>query len=190
MSETLKVLTQAFIGESQARNRYTFYSSIAKKEGYIQISQIFAMTAEQEKEHGSWEFKLIQNLKEKKNEIEVPASASLVLGSTKENLANAIEGELYETNTMYPDFAKIAREEGYEDIAKRLEAIAIAEKHHAQRYQKLLKLLEDGTVFKRGEEYIWICAECGYVHIGKEPPQLCPSCSHPQGYYYISNEEY
>ncbi|KUK77037.1 MAG: Rubrerythrin [candidate division WS6 bacterium 34_10] len=190
MSETLKVLTQAFIGESQARNRYTLYSNIAKKEGYIQISQIFAMTADQEREHASWEFRLIQDLKQDKNQIEVPASAPLVLGNTEENLASAIEGELYETNTMYPDFAKIAKEEGYEDIAKRLEAIAVAEKHHAERYQKLLKALENGTLFKKEEDVIWICAECGYIHIGKEAPKVCPSCNHPQGYFYISNEEY
>lgn len=190
MSETLKVLTQAFIGESQARNRYTFYSKIAKKEGFVQIAQIFDTTAEQEKEHASWEFKLIQTLKGDLNELEVPANASLVMGDTKVNLANAIEGELYETNTMYPDFAKIAREEGHEAIAKRFEAIAIAEKHHAERYQKLLKVLEDGTIFKKEKPVVWICAECGYIHVGEEAPAVCPSCSHPQAYYYISNEEY
>ena len=190
MSETLKILTQAFIGESQARNRYTFYSKIAKKEGFVQISEIFALTAEQEKEHASWEFRLIQNLKEKENEIEVSAVAPLVLGNTKENLVSAIEGELYETNTMYPDFAKIAREEGHEDIAKRLEAIAIAEKHHAERYEKLLKVLEDGTVFKKDKPVVWVCAECGYVHTGKEAPEECPSCSHPQAYYHVINENY
>lgn len=190
MSETLKVLTQAFIGESQARNRYTFYSKIAKKEGYVQISQIFATTADQEKEHASWEFKLIQGLREELDEIEVNAKAPLILGDTKANLAAAIEGELYETNTMYPDFAKIAREEGHEAIAKRLEAIAISEKHHAERYQKLLKVLEDGTIFKKDEDVIWFCAECGYMHIGKEPPEMCPSCTHPKDYFYISNEEY
>ena len=108
MSETLKVLTQAFIGESQARNRYTFYSSVARKEGFMQISQIFAMTADQEREHASWEFKLIQNLKGENTQLEVPAAAPLILGDTKVNLAAAIEGELYETNTMYPDFANIA----------------------------------------------------------------------------------
>ena len=190
MSETLKVLVQAFIGESQARNRYTFYSSIAKKEGYVQISEIFATTAQQEKEHASWEFKLIQNLKGDLNELEVNASAPLILGDTKVNLASAIEGELYETNTMYPDFAKIAREEGHEDIAKRFEAIAIAEQHHADRYSKLLKVLEDGSIFKKDEDVVWVCAECGYVHEGKEPPDMCPSCSHSKDYYYVMNEIY
>jgi rubrerythrin len=190
MSETLKVLTQAFIGESQARNRYTFYSNTAKKEGYIQISQIFAMTADQEREHASWEFKLIQDLKGDNSQIEVPAAAPLTLGNTKINLAAAIEGELYETNTMYPDFAQIARGEGYEDIAKRLESIAIAEKHHAERYQKLLKVLEDGTIFKKDKPVVWICSECGYIHIGEEPPKECPSCGHDKGYYYLFNEEY
>ena len=167
MSETLKVLTQAFIGESQARNRYTFYSNTAKKEGYIQISQIFAMTADQEREHASWEFKLIQDLKGDNSQIEVPAAAPLTLGNTKINLAAAIEG-----------------------IAKRLESIAIAEKHHAERYQKLLKVLEDGTIFKKDKPVVWICSECGYIHIGEEPPKECPSCGHDKGYYYLFNEEY
>lgn len=190
MSETLKVLAQAFVGESQARNRYTYYSKIAKKEGYVQISEIFALTAEQEKEHASWEFKLIQDLKGDLGELEVLTTVPFAMGDTKINLVAAIEGELYETNTMYPDFAKIAREEGHEDIAKRLEAIAVAEQHHADRYGKLLKVLEDGSIFKKDKPVVWVCAECGYIHICEEPPEECPSCSHPKGYYYVMNEEY
>lgn len=190
MSETLKVLTQAFIGESQARNRYHFYSKIAKKEGYIQIASIFAMTADQEKEHATWLFKMIQDIKGDKNEIEVTATAPLVLGDTKENLKAAIEGEMYEKDIMYPDFAKIVLEEGNEGFAKRLESIAISEGHHAERYGKLLKVLEDGTIFKKQEPVVWVCAECGYVHVGMEPPKVCPACAHPQGYYYLMNEEY
>lgn len=190
MSETLKVLAQAFVGESQARNRYTRFASIAKKEGYQQIAQIFTVTADQEREHASWEFQLIQNLRGDLTELKIDASVPLVMGDTKINLANAIEGELYETNTMYPDFAKIAREEGHEAIAKRFESIAIAEKHHAERYGKLLKVLEDGSIFKKDKPVVWICMECGYIHIGEEPPVVCPSCSHDKGYYYLMNEEY
>ncbi len=190
MSKTLENLTKAFIGESQARNRYTFYSSIAKKEGYIQISQIFEMTATQEREHANWLMKMIQDLKEGNNSLKVEAEANFTLGTTQENLKAAIDGEMYENKEMYPEFAKIAREEGFEDIAKRLESIAIAEGHHAERYTKLHTVLTDGTIFKKDTEVIWICSECGYVHIGKEAPELCPSCGHAKGFYYLMNEEY
>lgn len=190
MSETLKILAQAFVGESQARNRYTRYASIAKAEGYQQISQIFTTTADQEREHASWEFKLMQGLKGDLGELEITTSVPLVMGTTAENLKAAIEGEMYETNTMYPDFAKIAKEEGHEDIAKRLESIAMAEKHHAERYQKLLKVLEDGSIFKKDKPVAWVCMECGYVHIGQEPPVACPSCGHDKGFYYVMNEEF
>lgn len=190
MSKTLENLTKAFIGESQARNRYTFYSSIAKKEGYIQISQIFEMTATQEKEHANWLMKMIQTLKEETNSLKVEAEANFTLGTTQENLKAAIDGEMYENKEMYPEFAKIAREEGFEDIAKRLESIAIAEGHHAERYTKLHTVLTDGTIFKKDTEVIWICSECGYVSVGKEPPVECPSCGHAKGFYYLMNEEY
>lgn len=190
MSKTLENLTKAFIGECQARNRYTFYSNIAKKEEYIQISQIFEMTANQEKEHANWLFKMIQDLKGDADKIVVEAEARLVLGDTKSNLKDAIEGESYENKEMYPNFAKEAREEGYNDIADRLEAIAIAEGHHMERYAKLYKVLTDGTIFKKDSEVVWICSECGYVYVGKEPPEKCPSCGHARGYYYLANEEY
>ncbi len=190
MSETLKVLTQAFIGESQARNRYTFYASIAKKEGYMQIYDIFTLTANQEKEHASWLFKMIQDVKGDSSKLEVNAEAPFVLGDTKENLKAAIEGEVYERDTMYPDFAKVARDEGHEEIAKRLELIAVAENHHAERYEKLLKVLEDGSIFKKDEEVAWTCAECGYVHYGKEAPEECPCCKHPKAYYSLMCEEF
>lgn len=190
MSKTLENLTKAFIGESQARNRYTFYSSIARKEGYIQISQIFEMTATQEKEHANWLMKMIQTLKEDVNGLKVEAEANFTLGTTQENLKAAIEGEMYENKEMYPEFAKVAREEGFEDIAKRLESIAIAEGHHAERYSKLHTVLTDGTIFKKDTEVIWICSECGYVFVGKEPPMECPSCGHAQGFYYLMNEEF
>jgi len=190
MSKTLENLTKAFIGESQARNRYTFYSSIARKEGYIQISQIFEMTANQEREHASWLMKMIQTIKEDMGSLKVEAEAPFTLGDTKENLKAAIEGEMYENKEMYPEFARVAREEGYEDIAKRLESIAIAEGHHAERYTKLHTVLTDGTIFKKDTEVIWICSECGYVHVGKEAPELCPSCGHAKGFYYLMNEEF
>lgn len=190
MKETLKVLTQAFIGESQARNRYTFYSSIAKKEGYVQISQIFEMTATQEKEHASWLLKMIQEVKGELGNLEVEAKTDFTLGDTKLNLKAAIEGEVYENKIMYPDFAKIALDDGFEQISKRLENIAVAEGHHAQRYEKLLTVLEDGSIFKKDKPVVWVCAECGYIYIGEEAPAICPACSHPQGYYYLMNEEY
>lgn len=190
MSETLKVLTQAFIGECEARNRYTFFSSIAKKEGYIQISEIFNTTANQEKEHANWLLKMIQDIKGDLNSLEVNAKTDFTLGDTKLNLKSAIEGELYENNIMYPDFSKIALEEGNEKIGNRLKEIAIAEGHHAERYKKLLTVLEDGSIFKKDKPVVWVCAECGYVYVGEEPPKECPSCSHPQGYYYLMNEEY
>lgn len=190
MSKTLEVLTKAFIGESQARNRYTFYASIAKKEGYMQIFDIFTLTANQEKEHANWLFKMIQDIKGDTNALEVNADAPLTLGDTKENLKAAIEGEVYERDIMYPDFAKIARDEGHEDIAKRLELIAVAEDHHAERYGKLLKVLEDGSIFKKDEEVVWTCAECGYVHHGKEAPEVCPCCEHPRAYYSLMCEEF
>lgn len=190
MSETLKALTKAFIGESQARNRYTFYASKARQEGFLQISDIFTLTANQEKEHSSQLFKMIQQIKGDETKIEVPAEALFAVGDTKENLKAAIEGENYEKSVMYPNFAKIARDEGFEEIATKLELIAVAENHHSERYSKLLKNVQNGTVFKRDTEVMWVCAECGYVHYGKEAPKECPCCGHPQGYYSVMCEEY
>ncbi len=194
MEKTIKNLVKAFIGESQARNRYTFYAKIAKKEGFEQIAEIFLITAENEKEHASWLFKLINQLKEKSGkgfeEIKVEAVAPISLGNTAENLKAAIAGENYEYTQMYPEFAKVAEEEGLEDIAKRLRAIAIAEKHHEERYKKLLKEVETGTVFKKEKEVWWVCRECGYMYFGKEPPEKCPSCGHPRSYFQIKCEEY
>jgi len=194
MNQTIKNLTKAFIGESQARNRYTFYSKIAKNEGYEQIAAIFQDTAEQEKEHASWLFKLINQLKEKAGEgtkeITVETTTPTTLGTTADNLKAAIAGENYEHTKMYPEFADVAEKEGLEEIAKRLRSIAIAEKHHQERYQKLLKEIERGTVFKKEQEVWWVCRECGYLHFGKEPPEECPSCSHPKSYYQLMCEEY
>jgi len=193
MEKTLKNLTKAFIGESQARNRYTFYAKVAKKEGFEQISEIFLETANQEKVHAKRLFEHIQELKEKLGDndaIVVEATAPTVYGKTAENLRAAIEGEHFETSEMYPEFAKVAEEEGLKHIAVRLLAIANAEKHHEERYEKLLKEVEAGTVFEKNEEIEWVCRECGHVHRGKRSPEKCPSCNHPKAYFQRRNEEY
>lgn len=194
MEETIKNLAAAFIGESQARNRYNIYSKIAEKEGYHQIAEIFSITADNEREHAKWLFRLINELKKKAGKeipsINIDASAPTVLGTTAENLKAAIEGETYEYTKMYPEFAKIAEEEGLKEIAKRLRAIAKAEDHHAERYKKLLKIVEAGTVFKKDKEVVWVCRKCGYVHTGTEPPETCPSCSHSRNYFELKSEEY
>ncbi len=194
MRRTLENLVMAFIGESQARNRYTFYAKIAKKEGYEQIAEVFMVTAENEREHASTLFRLINELRgrleERIDQITVKVAAPLVLGSTIENLKAAIAGENYEHTKMYPEFAKVAEEEGLREIAERLRAIAVAEKHHEERFRKLLKELEAGTVFKKDREIWWVCRECGYVHYGKEPPERCPSCGHPKSFFQRMCEEY
>jgi len=194
MKNTIENLVKAFIGESQARNRYTFYAKVAKKEGFEQTAGIFLITAENEKEHASNLFKLINELKKKSNErldeIEVEAVAPTVLGSTAENLKAAITGENYEHTRMYPEFANVAETEGFPEIAKRLRAIAKAEEHHEERYKKLLKEVEADTFFRKEEGVWWVCRECGYIHFGKEPPEKCPSCDHPRSYFQRKCEEY
>jgi len=194
MKETIQNLAKAFIGESQARNRYGFYAKAAKKEGYEQIAGIFRETADQEKEHASQLFKLINELKKESSEdlseVKVEAAAPTILGTTVENLKAAMAGENYEHTTMYPEFAKKAKEEGLPHIEAKLKAIAKAEEHHEERYQKLLKEVEAGTVFKKEEETVWVCRECGYVHVGQEPPEECPSCNHPRAYYQVECEMY
>lgn len=194
MKKTFENLTKAFIGESQARNRYTFYSKIAQKEGLEQIAEIFLITADNEREHAKWLFRLINQLKEKSgeklDEIAVEASAPLTLGDTKENLKAAIAGEHYETTKMYPEFADVAEKEGLNDIAGRLRAISKAEEHHEERYNKLLRKAEGKTVFKKDKKVYWVCRKCGYIHEGKEPPQRCPSCNHPKNYFELKCEEY
>jgi len=194
MKKTIENLAKAFIGECQARNRYTFYSKIAKKEGFEQIAEIFLITADNEREHASWLFKLINELKKKSDkkldEIKVEAAVPTTLGTTAENLKAAIAGENYEYTKMYPEFADVAEKEGFPEIAARLRAIAVAEKHHEERYKKLLKEVEAGTVFKKEKEVWWVCRECGYVHFGKQPPEICPSCSHEKSFYQIKCEEF
>ena len=194
MKNTIENLTKAFIGESQARNRYTFYSKIACKEGFEQIAEIFLITADNELEHAKWLFRLINGLKEKSDEkldeIKVEAGAPTTLGTTAENLKAAIAGENYEYTQMYPEFADAAEKDGLPEIAERLRAIAKAEEHHEERYKKILKEVEAGAVLKKKEEVWWVCRKCGYVHSGTEPPEKCPACDHPASYYQIKSEEY
>ena len=194
MEKTLENLTKAFIGESQARNRYTFYAKVAKKEGFEQISDVFLMTAENEREHAKWLFRMIDELRqkipEKPDEIVVEASASLTLGNTAENLTAAIAGENYETTTMYPEFADTAESEGLDAISDRLRSIAASEAHHEERYRKLLATVKKDTVFTKDATVTWVCRKCGYVHEGKEPPVNCPACDHPGEYFEIKCEEY
>ena len=194
MEETLKNLHKAFIGESQARNRYTMYAKQAIKDGYEQISSIFLETADQELEHAKQLSKMINQLYEKMGKeavaIEVMAEGNAVKADTLKNLESAINGENYETQTMYPEFATKAKEEGLEDIAKRLTAIGLAEKHHSERYTKLVDQIKAGTLFSKEGVKAWTCRKCGYVHLGKTPPAECPSCSHETKYFQIKCEEY
>ncbi|MBU4208761.1 MAG: rubrerythrin family protein [Proteobacteria bacterium] len=185
-TQTEKNLLTAFAGESQARNRYTYFAGKAKKEGYEQISTIFEETANQEKEHAKRLFKLLEG-----GEVEISASFPAgVIGSTLENLKASAAGENHEHLHMYPDFAKTAREEGLEDIAKIFEAIAVAEKQHEKRYLALASNIETGRVFKKDKEVMWRCRNCGYVHYGKEAPEKCPACDHPQAYFELLGENY
>jgi len=194
MQKTIQNLTKAFIGESQVRNRYSFYAKVARKEGFEQIVEIFLQTAEQEKEHAKRLFEHIQELKkktkEKLNEIKVEFSAPTTYGNTIENLKAAIAGENYEYTSMYPEFAKVAEKEGLIKIAKRFSAIAVSEKHHEERYKKLLKEVKEGSIFKKKKKIWWVCMECGYVHFGKQPPTKCPSCDHPKSFYQVKCENY
>ncbi|MFX0012995.1 MAG: rubrerythrin [Promethearchaeota archaeon] len=194
MNKTIQNLAKALIGESQARNRYTFYSKIAQKEGYQQIADIFLITADNEREHAKWLLRMINQLKKNidkdLDEITVDGVVPTTLGDTEENLRAAIAGEHYERETMYPEFAKVAKEEGFYDIATRLKAISVAEEHHENRFTKILTELENNTVFKKKGKVNWICKKCGYVHEGDTPPNECPSCSHPSNYFELMCEEY
>ena len=185
-SQTEKNLLTSFAGESQARNRYTYFASQARKEGYDQISFIFAETANQEKEHAERFFKQLEG-----GEVQVqwnfPAG---VIGTTAENLKAAAAGEHFEWTEMYPTYAKMAREEGFEEIAKLYEFISVAEKQHEKRYLDLLANVTKGTVFKKPEKVVWRCRNCGYLHEGAEAPALCPACEHPQAYYELLGENW
>lgn len=185
-SKTEVNLLTAFAGESQARNRYTYAAAKAKKEGFEQISFIFEETANQEKEHAKRLFKFLEG-----GEVSITASFPAgVIGSTVENLQEAAGGEHHEWSEMYPSFAKIARSEGFEDIAKVFEAIAIAEKQHEKRYLALKSNIESGKVFKRDSKVVWRCRNCGYLHTGNEAPDTCPACAHPKAHFELLGENY
>jgi len=185
-TETEKNLLAAFAGESQARNRYTYYASAAKKEGYVQMSAIFEETANQEKEHAKRLFKFLEG-----GEVEIQvAFPAGVIGSTLENLKAAAAGEHYETTEMYPNFAKVAEKEGLNEVAAVFRMIAVAEKRHEDRYVALAKNITDGTVFKRPTKERWVCRNCGYVHEGPEAPGMCPACAHRQAHFELEAINY
>lgn len=172
-SKTEKNLETAFAGESQARNKYTYFASVARKEGYEQIAELFEETANNEKEHAKMWFKHLGGI-----------------GNTAANLKAAADGENYEWTDMYAGFAKTAREEGFEAIAKQFEGVALIEKHHEERYRKLLKNVEDKVVFSKDGDAIWQCRNCGHIVVGKEAPKVCPVCAHPQSYFQVEAQNY
>lgn len=183
---TEKGLMAAFAGESQARNRYTFFAGQARKEGFVQIADIFEETADQEKEHAKRFFKFLQG-----GDVEITAAFPAgVIGTTVENLKAAAAGEEHEWSSMYPNFAKIARDEGFEEIAKAFESISVAEKQHGKRYRDLAKNIEEGKVFKKDKATRWRCMNCGYVHSGTTAPDKCPACLHPQSHFELLGENW
>ena len=173
-SKTEQNLLEAFAGESMARNKYSYYASKAKKDGYVQIAELFEETAANEKEHAKIWFKLLHD----------------GIGSTIDNLKDAAEGENYEWTDMYDKFAKEARAEGFDDIAELFEGVAAIEKEHEERYRKLLQNIEDGIVFSRDGDMIWKCKNCGHIHVGQKAPEVCPVCAHPQSYFEIKADNY
>ena len=185
-TKTEQNLLKAFAGESQARSRYTFFASVAKKEGYEQISGVFMETAEQEKEHAKRFFKFLEG-----GMVEITASYPAgIIGTTQQNLLEAANGELEEWDILYPEFEQVAREEGFPEIATAFKMIAKVEVEHEKRYRKLLANLLDGSVFKKEEPILWQCRNCGYVHEGKTAPQTCPACVHPQAYFEPMRQNY
>ncbi len=174
-TKTEQNLLTAFVGESQARNKYTYYASKAKKDGYEQIAAIFEETANNEKEHAKIWFKLLHNN---------------AIPSTVENLKDAANGENYEWTDMYDEFARIAKEEGFDHIAFLFESVGKIEKHHEERYKKLLENIEEGLVFSKDGDRMWICRNCGHIHFGKEAPEVCPVCAHPKAYFEELKENY
>lgn len=185
-TETEKNLLTAFAGEAQARNRYTYFASQAKKEGFVQISKIFEETANQEKEHAKRLFKFLKG-----GQVEIKASFPAgVIASTSENLQEGADGEHYEWTEMYPTFANVAREEGFEQIARAFESIAIAEKQHEKRYLGLKANIDNNKVFAKNEPVTWRCINCGYLHTGTEAPGVCPACAHPQAHFELLCENW
>ncbi len=185
-SRTERNILTAFAGESQARNRYTYFSGQARKDGLMQIADIFEETANQEREHAHRLFKLLQG-----GDVEISGTFPAgVVGPTLQNLKAAAAGELYEWTTMYPGFMEIARKEGFDAIAKVFESLVVAERQHEKRYLGLAANVEKGTVFKKDAAVVWRCRNCGYLYTGKEAPQSCPACAHPQAYYELLAENW
>jgi rubrerythrin len=191
-TKTAENLLKAFAGESQARNRYTFYASVADKEGYKQIKNLFIETADNEKEHAKRFYKfLVAGLDgELPTAIEITADFPVALGTTLENLKAAAAGENEEWSDLYPAFAKVADEEGFPEIAVAFRMIAKVEQHHEERYKKLADNVANGLVFKKSEKVVWKCGNCGYIHEGAEAPDKCPACAHPQSYFELNTEPY
>lgn len=188
-TKTAENLMKSFAGESQARTKYTYYASQAKKEGYVQMSNIFLETAENEKEHAKRFFKFLSASLEGES-VEIKADFGVALGDTKSNLLAAAEGENEEWSDLYPKFADIAEEEGFPEIAHVWREIAEAEERHEIRYRKLLKNIDNNTVFEKEEVVEWKCNNCGYIHKGKSAPNVCPACDHPQGHFEVFYETY
>lgn len=185
-TQTEKNLLTAFAGESQARNRYTYFASAARKEGYVQISAVFEDTANQEREHAKRFFKFLEG-----GEVEVAAAFPAgVIGTTAENLEASAAGENHEHTEMYPGFARVARDEGFPAIAAVFDAVAVAEKQHEARFRGLLANVKAGTVFEKSEKVKWRCLNCGYVHEGNRAPQTCPACAHPQAHFELLAENW
>lgn len=185
-TQTEKNILTAFCGESQARNRYTYFSAKAKKEGFVQISAIFEETANQEREHAKRLFKMLEG-----GEVEVTASFPAgVIGTTAENLKEAAGGENYEHTIMYPEFAATARSEGFPELADVFMSIAVAEKYHEERYLELLKNVNSNQIFKREQPVLWRCRNCGYQHEGSTAPDYCPACAHSQAHFEITPSNY
>jgi len=185
-TKTEKNILTAFAGESQARNRYTYFASMAKAEGFVQISAIFEETANQEKEHAKRLFKLLEG-----GEVEITAAFPAgVIGTTFENLNAAAAGEQYEHSSMYPEFAEVARGEGFDTVAEIFMSIAVAEMRHEKRYRALAANIEHGRVFERDAKTSWCCRNCGYTHEGEEAPEVCPACAHSQAHFELLNENY
>ncbi|MBN2526867.1 MAG: rubrerythrin family protein [Deltaproteobacteria bacterium] len=185
-TKTEQNLLKAFAGESQARNRYTYFAAAAKKEGFIQIADIFEETANHEKEHAKRFFKFLEG-----GMVEITATYPAgKIGTTAENLEAAANGENEEWTDLYPGFAKVAREEGFEAVAMVFEMICVAEKQHEKRYRDLQKNVQAGTVFKKSEKVTWRCRNCGYLHEGEEAPAMCPACAHPQAHFELLGENW
>lgn len=192
MQKTIKNLIAAYVGECQARARYEYYAKIAKKEGYVKVQEIFQKTADQEKSHAKRFFNHIQDLKKENPdlEIKIELEPELKLGDTITNLEASVMGETHEEEDLYPEFAKIAQEEGLHKIATRFRMIAKAEQHHKERFQKILDEIKNNSFHKKETKVYWACLECGYIHEEEEPPIECPSCDHPKAHFELLSENF